>query len=252
MEYVALGKAFLMVSRASFDAEEAENLDDKQVFEMINKAYEKGVNFFEIHSASPSNPLRYAFIDKRESVLLSFITKAWNGKELREDVENFLKIFKTDYIDIVHFDDLSFVPSKKDTSFIMDCVAELKAEGKIKYVGYSTDSITLAEEALESGLYASVRYPLHYVSNAQDIALVEQCKAAEVGFIASNPLRNGTIKNIPLAFGFLYQYETVVPVWKFSSETELQQILYFEEHPPKVDEQFLRDIEQEKALFFGV
>ena len=47
-------------------------------------------------------------------------------------------------------------------------------------------------------------------------------------------------------------FRSLVPVWGFRSEDELQQILYFEENPPKVDEQFLKDIEQEKALFFGV
>ena len=51
---------------------------------------------------------------------------------------------------------------------------------------------------------------------------------------------------------FLRQYETAVPVWGFRSEDELQQIIYFEEHPPQVDSQFLQVIEQEKALFFGV
>lgn len=252
MEYLALGKTNLMLSRTSLGSGGLEGLEDALALNIINKAYEKGLNFFDIASVSSSNPLRYAFIDKRDSVFLGFQTSARNAKDLEADVDTYLKIFKTDYIDLLHLHQLTFVPTKNDSSELIACLEKLIEEGKINYYGYSTDSLSLAEEAIQTGLYASLRFPFNYVSNVQEIALVEECKEAEMGFIAYKPLLGGKIKNIPLAFGFLRQYENLVPVWGFRSEDELQQILYFEENPPKVDEQFLKDIEQEKALFFGV
>lgn len=252
MEYIALGKTNLMVSRTSFGTGGLEKLDDEHALSIINKSYEKGINFFDIASVSSANPLRYAFIDKRDSVVLGFQSSAPNAKILQEDLDEYFKIFKTEYIDLLHLHQLSFVPTKKDSSGLIAYLDELKKAGKIKHFGYSTESLSLAEEAIETGLFATLRYPFNYVSNAQEIDLIAQCKEADLGFIAYRPLHGGKIKNIPLAFGFLHQYETVVPVWGFQSQDELQQILYFEENPPLVDEQFLRDVEQEKALFFGV
>lgn len=252
MEYVALGKTNLMVSRTSFGTGGVEDLDDEEALSIINKGYEKGINFFDLASVSLQSPLRYTFIDKRDSVILGVQTSAKNANELLEEVENFFTVFKTDYIDLLHLHHLAFVPVKNDSSGLIACLERLKEEGKIKYYGFSTESLSLAEEAIESGLYATLRFPFNYVSNAQEIDLLRLCKEAELGFIAYKPLLGGKIQNIPLAFGFLRQYETAVPVWGFRSEDELQQIIYFEEHPPQVDSQFLQDIEQEKALFFGV
>ena len=45
MEYVALGKTNLMVSRTSFGTGGVEDLDDEEALSIINKGYEKGINF---------------------------------------------------------------------------------------------------------------------------------------------------------------------------------------------------------------
>ena len=208
----------------------------------------KGINFFDLLCFT-SKPL---IIPLSISVTVIWVYKqAQKCNELLEEVENFLPYLRQ-IISIIAFTSFSLCTSKNDCSGLIACLERLKEEGKIKYYGFSTESLSLAEEAIESGLYATLRFPFNYVSNAQEIDLLRLCKEAELGFIAYKPLLGGKIQNIPLAIGFLRQYETAVPVWGFRSEDELQQIIYFEEHPPQVDSQFLQDIEHEKALFFGV
>ena len=58
--------------------------------------------------------------------------------------------------------------------------------------------------------------------------LVKKCAKNEIGFIAMQPLCGGVLSNIPLALGYIHQYENVVPVWGARSAEELQQILYFD------------------------
>ena len=75
------------------------------------------------------------------------------------------------------------------------------------------------------------------------------CEEYDVGFLAMQPLCGGVIQNIPLALGFLHQYENVVPLWGVQTQEELEQILYFNDHPPVIDEQFNADIENLRNFF---
>ena len=70
-----------------------------------------------------------------------------------------------------------------------------------------------------------------------------------MGFVAMQPLCGGVVDNIPLAFGFLRQYENVIPLWGVKTADELKQILYFNEHPPVIDEKFKEDVERFRMFF---
>ena len=63
------------------------------------------------------------------------------------------------------------------------------------------------------------------------------------------PLCGGVVENIPLAMGFINQFESVVPLWGMQSIDELNQILYFNEHKPEVDEKFQADVEHLRNFF---
>ena len=78
--------------------------------------------------------------------------------------------------------------------------------------------------------------------------LVLDCREKDIGFIAMQPLCGGVVQNIPLALGFFSQFDSAVPVWGAHSQEELQQILYFTENPPVIDEKFEQELE--KARFF--
>ena len=79
--------------------------------------------------------------------------------------------------------------------------------------------------------------------------LVKLCEKNDIGFIAMQPLCGGVIRNIPLAYGFFKEFENVVPLWGVRSQEELQQILYFESHPPVLDEKFMQDTENTRSFF---
>ena len=67
--------------------------------------------------------------------------------------------------------------------------------------------------------------------------------------MAMRPLCGGIVTNIPLAYGFIRQFENVVPLWGIRTEEELNQILYFEAHPPVVDEQFFKEVKEVRERF---
>ena len=63
------------------------------------------------------------------------------------------------------------------------------------------------------------------------------------------PLCGGVLTNIPLAIGFFLPYDNVVPVWGPRKMSELEQILYFTQNPPRLDEQFYAESEKIRAFF---
>ncbi len=252
MEYVALGKTNLMVSRTSFGTGGVVRNTIEAATALIKTGYESGINFFDIAAISNENPARYAFYEIRKSVILGAQSSSQSPNELMQDVEKFLNDFQTDYIDILHLHNLPFVPFPKQEDGIYETLHSLKSKGHIKHIGFSSESLLLAQEAADSGLYETIRYPLNYLSNEEEEEFVRFCESKEIGFIAYKPLSGGKIKNIPLAFGFLRKFDSAVPVWGFSSDEELNQVLYFESRPPLIDEQFLSEIAKEKALISGL
>jgi hypothetical protein len=63
------------------------------------------------------------------------------------------------------------------------------------------------------------------------------------------PLGGGVLENVPIAYGFLSQFESVVPLWGVQKMEELEQILYFNEHPPVIDEKFQADVNNLRNFF---
>ena len=68
---------------------------------------------------------------------------------------------------------------------------EAKEQGKIRHIGITNHRLAVAEEAIESGLYETLQFPFSYLSSEKELALVEKCKKAGMGFIAMKALAGG-------------------------------------------------------------
>ena len=62
-------------------------------------------------------------------------------------------------------------------------------------------------------------------------------------------MNGGLLSNLPIALGYLSQFENVVPVWGVHTQEELQQILYFTANPPVIDDQFNKEVEKIRLFF---
>ncbi|AEE16217.1 aldo/keto reductase [Treponema brennaborense] len=252
MEYVALGKSNLLVSRTAFGAQnlqKLENPDDAEA--LVTQAYEGGVNFFDTARSSPESERRLgaAVYAIRKNILLATKTTALSAAQIRAELEESLDTLQTDYVDLYQLEMPPFVPERGASDGIYETLEDLKKSGKIRHIGFVTDSLPLARCALANGLYETLQYPFNMLCPDETRALVRESEAHDVGFIAMQPLCGGVIRNIPLAYGFLRRFENAVPVWGVQHQEELQQILYFETHPPVIDDKFLTDEEALRSFF---
>lgn len=259
MEYVALGRSNLLVSRTSFgamslDSDEIKAFGDEAAEKaacLVHQAYEGGVNFFDTsHSKKVCEErLGRALHGIRQNIMLATKTNAKNQEQLRKDLAESLEVLGTDSIDLYQIENPEIIPQKNGANGIYDALCELKKTGTIKHFGIATDNIEIARGVVISGLYETIQFPFNVLSGDEVIDLVKRCHENDVGFLAMQPLCGGIISNIPLAFGFINQYENVIPLWGVRTQEELQQILYFEEHPPVIDEQFKSEAEKTRAFF---
>lgn len=252
MEYVALGRSNLLVSRIAFGAYGLQDVSSNEYAStLVQQAYTGGINFFDTtHSKSQSEKmLGYSIQDIRENIILSTRTSADTPKLIQCELDESLTALNCDYIDLYQLENLSFVPKENSSDGIYKTLKMAKENGKIRHIGYCTDSFQLAKEAIESKLYETIQFPFNMLVSNETWELVKLCEQHDVGFLAMQPLCGGIITDIPLAYGFFQQFENVIPLWGIQTEEELQQILYFQAHPPIVDEKFKEDEEKIRSFF---
>ena len=259
MEFVALGKTNLLVSRTAFgamslDCKEIESFgeeSDEKACAMVHQAYDAGVNFFDTSHSKPvcEKRLGSALHGIRQHVLLATKTNADSVQRLRSDLHESLEALECDKIDLYQLEIENFLPVKDSQDGLYKELLSLKEKKVIKHIGIATENIELAQKAVESSLYETIQIPFNVLSGDSVLNLVKLCEEKEVGLIAMQPLNGGIVSNIPLAFGYLHQFENVIPLWGTHTQEELNQILYFNDHPPVVDEKFLQEVEHERAFF---
>ena len=252
MDYVRLGKSNLMISRVSMGAMSLERIGDEEtVANLIRSAYTSGINFFDTSRKCEKceKLLGDSIGDIRKEVVIATKSSAETVAELLNDVETSLNIMHTDYIDLFQYESDRFIPEPNGSDGIYDAIKSLQSSGKILKIGFATQELELAEQAVSKGIYDTIQFPFSMISSEQTIKLVELCNTTDTGFIAMQPLCGGVLENIPLAFGFLHQYENVIPLWGVQSQEELNQILYFNERPPLIDDKFKEDVERIRMFF---
>ena len=250
MEYVGLGKSNLMVSRVGLGAQSLNEIDtDENAAILIHKAYDAGVNFFDIsHSVQDSEKRLGACLSGiRQHVILATKTTCSAKKEILQDIEESLFALQTDYIDLYQYesDDENYF----DFTEIYNTFSLLKERGKIRHFGFATESVFLANQALNDKVFETIQLPFNLLTDEDTLETVKLCQQADIGFIAMKPLYSGLVQNIPLAQGFFNQHDSVIPLWGVRNIEELNEILYFNAHPPVIDEKCNEEVQKVKLFF---
>ena len=250
MDYVGLGKANLMASRVGFGAMSLKDIQSEEdAALLVHKAYDAGVNFFDISHTVPESEKRLGAClhGIRQNVILSTKAQVLDARDLSEDLEASLEALQTDYVDLFQYE-----ASEKGLADFDEVCAQMKRlqeRKKIKHFGLATESLDIAKKALDYGAFETIQAPFNVLTGVEGEALSKEAAQKDIGFVAMKPLYGGLLQNLPLALGYLFQFENVVPLWGVRNIEELEQILYFNDHPPVIDEQFKAEVEKSRAFF---
>lgn len=253
MSKVRLGRTELKVEKNGFGALPIQRVDMDTAKQILRKAYENGVEFFDTARfyTDSEEKLGEALSDVHDEVVLASKTGALNAEDFWKDLKTTLNNLKTDHLDIYQFHNPPFCPLPGGEDGLYDAMLKAKEEGKVRYIGITNHRLKVAHEAIDSGLYDTLQFPFCYLSGEKELELVEKCRKADMGFIAMKALSGGLITSSEAAAAFMMQYENVLPIWGIQREKELDEFLAYVAEPPAMTEEVSTLIDKDRKELQG-
>lgn len=252
METLRLGRTNLTVTKNGFGALPIQRADMDTACAILKKAYMSGINYFDTARSytDSEEKLGAALFGVRKNIIISTKTPAGNAEDFWRDLDTSLELLKTDYIDIYQFHNPSFCPKPGDGTGLYEAMEQALKKGLIRFIGITNHRLSVAEEAVKSGLYDTLQFPFSYLSGEKEEALVRLCEEKDVGFIAMKALSGGLITRSDAAYAYLRDYP-VAPIWGIQKESELDEFLSYNDDPPALTDERLACIERDREELSG-
>ena len=252
MQTIRLGRTNLVVSKNGFGALPIQRVDMDTAKKILRKAYDGGINYFDTARAytDSEDKMGAALSDVRKEIIISTKTVSTTVEGFWNDLRASLAALKTDYIDIYQVHNPDFCPRPGDGTGLYEAMLEAKAQGLIRFIGITNHRLSIAEEAVVSGLYDTLQFPFSYLSGEKDLALVRLCEEHDVGFICMKALAGGLITNARAAYAYLAQLP-IAPIWGIQRERELDDFLVFQNAPAEMDEEITAVLDADRKELQG-
>ena len=217
MNYRTLGRTGLKVSQLGFGAleigrnwpywrkEEQDFLrpTESEAVRLLDMAVDLGINFFDTAPAyfKSEEILGKAFKQKRNSILIATKCGEWfdgehsvydySAAETLKFIENSLRLLQTDHIDLlqIHSASADVVRSGETLS----AMKKARQDGKVRFLGVSTDQVEAARLAIESGDYDTIQVTYNIVHRQFSDEVFPLAEKAKVGVIIKGGLGTGEL-----------------------------------------------------------
>lgn len=236
MQYRKLGKTGLVISEVGFGCIPIIRLSTDDAIHVLRHAFDRGINFFDTANAyRDSEPkIGRALRDHRDKIVLATKTGKRDAAGATADIENSLRLLQTDYLDLFQFHQVS---KEEDWKAIiapggaLEAAVKAKEQGKIRHIGVSSHSYTMALKLIKTGLFATVMFPFSFMEDSAKGEMLSLTHQMEMGFLSMKPFGGGVIDNAKLAFKFLRQYPEAIPIPGFDSVAYVDEVVSFYEQP---------------------
>ena len=253
MIQVTLGRTGLTVNKNGFGALPIQRISRDEAAHLLRKALDAGIDYFDTARAytDSEEKIGYALSARRGEFTLATKTASTGVEGFWNDLHTSLKMMNTDCVDIYQFHNPAFCPKPGDGSGLYEAMEQARSQGKIRFIGITNHRLAVAKEAVESGLYDTLQFPFSYLSTPEEIALVEECKALDVGFICMKALSGGLITSSAAAYAFQAQYGNALPIWGVQRERELDEFLSYIDNPPGLTDELRAIIDRDRSELSG-
>ncbi|MEG0962735.1 MAG: aldo/keto reductase [Lachnospiraceae bacterium] len=250
---VTLGTTGIKINKNAFGALPIQRIPMEESTHLLQKAYHGGMTFFDTARAYTDSEAKIgvALSNMRTQLFIATKTAAEQASDFWNDLHTSLSLLQTDYIDIYQFHNPAFCPKPGDGTGLYEAMEQAKREGKIRHIGITNHRLSIAKEAIESGLYETLQFPFSYLASEKELDLVKECKEKNMGFIAMKSLSGGLITNSAAAYAYLDQFEHVLPIWGIQRETELDEFISYMNTPPTLTKELESLIAKDRVLLSG-
>jgi len=176
---------------------------------VLNYVLDKGINFIVTSAAYRviEPMIAEAVAYRRDEFWLASTTDHRTAKWAKADIENSLKTFGTDFIDLYQVGgvahqralDLVLAPGGA-----MEALKESKSEGRIGAIGITGHAEAVLARAISTGHFDAVLFFLNMANPHALDELVPLAKEEGVGTMAMQPLAHGYLKPVSKALRFVF------------------------------------------------
>lgn len=250
---VTLGKTGITVDKNGFGALPIQRISSDDAVYLLHKALDHGITFYDTARSytDSEEKLGRAFSSMRDRIYIATKTPSVTAEGFWKDLETSLGLLKTDYVDIFQFHNPAFCPKPGDGSGLYEAMLEAKKQGEIRFIGITNHRLSVAREAIDSGLYDTMQFPFSYLATEKDLEIVEGCRRQNMGYLCMKALSGGLITNSAAAYAYLAQYPHVLPIWGVQREKELDEFLSYMDNPPQLDDNLRAVIEKDREQLLG-
>jgi aryl-alcohol dehydrogenase-like predicted oxidoreductase len=164
----ALGRTGEKLSIIGFGGIVVMNEETGAAKNIVAEAVDRGVNYFDVAPSygNAQERLGPALEPYRKNSFLACKTDGRLKEDSRADLENSLKLLKTDHVDLYQFHALTKMTDLDKVlgpGGAMETFEAAKKEGKIRFIGFSVHSAETAVAALERYPFDTILFPLNWV-----------------------------------------------------------------------------------------
>jgi aryl-alcohol dehydrogenase-like predicted oxidoreductase len=167
-----LGKTGEHLSIIGFGGIVVMNEDPSQSKNIVAEAVDRGVNYFDIAPSygNAQERLGPALAPYRKNCFLACKTEGRMKDDSRKQLEESLRLLKTDHVDLYQFHALTKMTDLDKVlgpGGAMETMEAAKKEGKIRYIGFSVHSAETALAAIDRYNFDTVLFPVNFVLFSQ-------------------------------------------------------------------------------------
>ena len=250
---VKLGSTGIETSKNGFGALPIQRISDGDAVKLLHRAFEGGITFYDTARfyTDSEHKIGLAFSGMRDKIYVASKTMATTAADFWSDLRKTLSELNMKYLDLYQFHNPTFCPKPGDGTGLYEAMLEAKRNGEIRHIGITNHRLSVAKEAIESGLYETLQFPFCYLASKDDIALVQACRERNMGFIAMKGLSGGLLTNSAACYAFMAQYDNVLPIWGIQKPEELEEFLSYCVNPPILEGELAEVIRKDREELGG-
>src|SRR6202007_672031 len=139
---------------------------------IVAEAVARGINYFDVAPSygNAQERLGPALAPYRQNSFLACKTDGRMKEDSRKDLEESLRLLKTDHVDLYQFHALTKMTDLDKVlgpGGAIETMEAAKKEGKIRYIGFSVHSAETAIAALDHYNFDTILFPLNWVLVSQ-------------------------------------------------------------------------------------
>ncbi len=242
MLYLKLGKTGLTVSEVGFGGIPIIRLSVEEAVAVLRRALERGVTLFDTANLYMDSEDKFGVALKGERQRVVVATKSIKRDRagVEADIHQSLTKMNTDYLDLFQFHQVS---QEEDFQTIigpdgaMEGVVRAKEAGKIRHIGVTSHSLTMAQRLVKTGLFGTIQFPFNFVEEEAGQELFPLAREHNLGILAMKPFCGGLVDKAPVAFAYLRQFPDVIPLPGWDTVAGVDEVLDLYERENVVTEE---------------